>query len=123
MLDKEKVLEDFKIGYSREFIEEKLLKGKYDCKNHKELCTLYVGKEIKNSFCNGFFGRVTFDLKGAIITRVYRDNNEEEILVEVLKTNGRYDYGVFDGRWDSWEIVYTYLSKWAEEGNIDDSSF
>ncbi|MEL3959425.1 site-specific DNA-methyltransferase [Caldifermentibacillus hisashii] len=73
---------------------------------------LFVGETIKDSFCNGFFGGSNYDLNGAEITKINQYNNG--IVIEVIKSNGKYDYGYFGDNWNDWECVYKHLSKWVD---------
>lgn len=86
--------------------------GKYDVKDYESLAMSFIGEEINDSFCNGFFGSGTFDLNGAEITRIYK-HNLNEIKIEVKKSNGTYDYGCFEEGWCDWQYVYEHLDEWV----------
>ena len=95
----------------KELLSE-ITSGKYDAKNYESLAMSFVGEELNDSFCEGFFGSGTFDLNGALITRIYK-HNLNEIKVEVKKSNGTFDYGCFEGGWCNWQYVYEHLDKWV----------
>lgn len=72
----------------------------------------FIGKTIQDFFCNGFFGSDTYNLEGAEIIEIRKDE-DDGIVIEVRKTNGKYDYGYFNDGWDDWKIVYEYLDEWV----------
>lgn len=85
--------------------------------DYKQMVKLFVGETIKDSFCNGFFGGSNYDLNGAEITKINQYNNG--IVIEVIKSNGKYDYGYFDDNWNDWECVYKHLSKWVDGKTVE----
>lgn len=95
---------------------EELLKeikdGKFDLKDYESMAKSFVGKDINDFFCNGFFGSSTYDLAGAEITRVYKSDSDG-IIIEVRKTNDSYDYGYFDDGWENWKTVYELINEWV----------
>lgn len=82
--------------------------------DYEKMAKSFVGRTIEDFFCNGFFGSRTFDMEGAEIVRVY-DNNYYNIVIEVKKRNGKYDYGYFNDDWYDWKYVYEHLKEWTEE--------
>lgn len=79
--------------------------------NYKHKCQAFVGEDIEDFFCNGFFGSDTYDLRGARIEGIFE--NDDEIKIEVLKLNDEVDYGYFDGGWKDWKTVYEHLNEWV----------
>lgn len=86
--------------------------GNYDIKDYETLCQNFIGKELNDFFCNGFFGSDTYDLEDARITQVFKSDTDC-IKIEVKKVNGEYDYGYFEDGWCDWETVYEHLNKWV----------
>lgn len=70
----------------------------------------YIGKTIKNFFCNGFFGGDEYGLAESRIIDIIEE--ESVITVTVLKRDGKYAYGEFDYKWKKWETVFSYLDEW-----------
>ncbi len=82
-------------------------------KNYKQMAKAFIGDTIKDFFCNGFFGSSIYDLRGAEIIKVYDSDDDNAIVIEVKKNDGRYDYGYFDGGWRDWKSVYEHLQEWT----------
>ncbi|MGD6876863.1 hypothetical protein [Bacillus infantis] len=86
--------------------------GKYDMKDYETLARSFIGKTLDDFYCNGFFGGRNYDLSGAEIMKITK-SEPEEITIEVLKADGQYDYGYFDGGWCDWKVVYEHLDEWV----------
>lgn len=93
-----------------------VLNGEFDCKDYKQMAKSFIGRELNDFFCNGFFGSRNYDLNGAEITRVYEDD-DEAIVIEVKKLDDKYDYGYFDDGWNDWKTVYEHLEGWVNGNN------
>ncbi len=104
---------EFKESLSEIIIEYEKLKGNQD---YKLMAKSFIGETIQNFFCNGFFGSRTYDLEDAEITKIYRDD-DEGIVIEVRKSDGKYDYGYFNDSWDDWKCVYEHLDEWVNGTN------
>ena len=100
-----------KEGVYRELLSE-IEKGTFDVIEYAKMAQNFVGRELNNFYCNGFFGRV-YDLKYAKILKVYEDHSEDEIVIEVEKQDGAIAYGYFAGGWNDWKSVYKYLGEWV----------
>ena len=83
------------------------LKRKED---YKSMVKELIGETIYSDYCNGVFGSRNYDLHGAKIVGVFESDGA--IVVEVKKTDNKYDYGYFSGDWKSWKYVYEYLYEW-----------
>lgn len=92
-----KALED-KVEKLEKIIEE-LIKEKSRVKYNE-----FVGIEIKDFFCNGFFGSREYDLEGAMIIE-----NTDKILT-VRKRNGQIAQANLEG-WDMRE----HINEWTTE--------
>lgn len=92
----------------------KISDGKFDVTDYKQLCQSFIGENIENFFCNGFFGSRTFDLRGAEILRIFEED-QDTITIEVLKINDKHDYGYFNDGWNDWKTVYEHLEEWTNE--------
>lgn len=93
--------------------EVERLSNKEEEKNYKQMAKSFIGEAMMDFFCNGFFGSRTYDLEGAEITKVYDNDNDNAIVIEVRKMNGRYDYGYFEDGWRDWKCVYEHLDEWV----------
>lgn len=102
----------------RDIFEEalKIIEEIKDARDYKRMASSFIGMEIQDFYCNGFFGSNNYDLEGAEITRIYQDDGA--IIIEVKKTNSQYDYGYFQGGWADWKSVYEHLDEWI---NLSDS--
>lgn len=94
--------------------EIKIMEKNDEDEIYEESSKLFVGKTIKNFFCNGFFGGSTYDLEESRITNIYQDDGDG-IIIEVKKRNGKYDYACFNESYDDWKCVYEYLKEWTSE--------
>jgi hypothetical protein len=65
----------------------------------------FVGLEIKDFYCNGFFGR-RFDLEGSIII----DNGCDYITIRT--PNGDVETAYFDGGWKS--EMREFVEEWTK---------
>jgi hypothetical protein len=116
-IDKKLLIKDLEEdGRYKELLSD-IESGKYDVKDYESLARSFVGKELNDFYCNGFFGR-TYDLDGAEITKIYK-SDIEEITIEVKKSNGEYDYGYFEGDWCEWQYVYEHLEQWVNGRNYE----
>lgn len=79
--------------------------------DYKRMAQEFVGDELSDMYCNGFFGRI-YDLDGAEITRIYDSDYDDAIVIEVRKEDGKYEYGYFDSHWRDWESVYKTIKEW-----------
>lgn len=80
-------------------------------KDYEHKARQFIGKTIRNSFCNGFFDdSKQYNLAHSEITRIYE--NDDEIVIEVEK-GSECDYGRFDGGWKCWKTVYEHLQEWT----------
>lgn len=70
-----------------------------------------VGKEIKDFYCNGYFGR-RYDLEGSIIMEVGSDH------ITVRTREGNFATAHFDGDWC--EVIDDTIERWLK-GEDDDS--
>ncbi|PEF30334.1 hypothetical protein CON39_11720 [Bacillus thuringiensis] len=70
-----------------------------------------VGKEIKDFYCNGYFGR-RYDLEGSIIMEVGSDH------ITVRTKEGSFATAHFDGDWC--EVIDDTIERWLK-GEDDDS--
>lgn len=93
---------------------ENELKVIEDDKDYKQMAKAFIGETIEDFFCNGFFGSRNFDMAGAEVTMVYDSEDDNAIVIEVKKSDGKYDYGYFDGDWRDWESVYEHLKEWTK---------
>jgi hypothetical protein len=84
-----------------------------DEKDYRLMAKSFIGETMKDFFCNGFFGSRTYDLTGAEITKVYDSADDNAIVIEVRKSDGRYDYGYFNDGWRDWQTVYKHLDEWV----------
>ncbi|KEK23908.1 hypothetical protein [Bacillus gaemokensis] len=68
-----------------------------------------IGKEIKNFYCNGYFGR-RYDLECSIIMEVGIDH------IKIRTTSGEFLVTSFDGDWD--EYTDKMIAEWI--GEVED---
>jgi len=88
-------------------------------KDYEKMSKSFIGERMKDFFCNGFFGSRTFDMQGSEITRIYESDDEDAIIIEVRKLDGKYDYGYFRDYWRDWECVHEFLEEWTSEDGGD----
>lgn len=93
--------------------------GEFDNTDFQALSQQFVGKRLKDFFCNGFFGSREYDLENALILKIYEASDYPAIIIEVLKSNDRISYGEFDGSWNDWQTVYEHLVEWTTKHEED----
>jgi hypothetical protein len=81
--------------------------------DYRKMAKSFIGETIRDFFCNGFFGSRTFDMTGAEITKVYDSDDDNAIVIEVRKLDGKYDYGYFEDSRRDWQSVYEHLQEWT----------
>lgn len=112
--DIKKLVEEINSKQGGEFWYKTLTNNVED---YKKMAKSFIGETIQDFFCNGFFGSRTFDLTGAEITRIYRD--DDGITIEVKKIDDKYEYGCFENGRDDWQYVYEYLDNWINGSKYD----
>jgi hypothetical protein len=100
MEERIKLLEE-KVGKLEKIIEN-LLKDQSRIRHNE-----FVGLEIKDFYCNGFFGR-DYDLKGAIII----ENTSKSITIR--KRDGKIEQTDIDG-WDMRKLVNDWTKETVED--------
>ncbi|MER2008504.1 MAG: hypothetical protein ABS939_13725 [Psychrobacillus sp.] len=105
---------DFKDSLAHVIKDYERLLEKENTKDYKVMTKGFIGETIKDFFCNGFFGSRNYDLTGAEIMGVYEVDEDDTIVIEVKKTDGKYSYGFFEGEWNDWETVYAHLEEWTK---------
>lgn len=72
----------------------------------------FVGLEIQDGYCEGFFGGQSFGYQGAIIVSSGKD------FFTVRRTDGKLDTAYFDDGWEDYmrEAIYKWCKVEEEEG-------
>ena len=80
--------------------------------SYKQKCKLFSGDMIKDGYCNGFFGRDSYQNDGSIVNRVLE--LDKYLVVELVDEFTIRNYAYFEKDTYTWEEVYYYLIKWTE---------
>lgn len=112
LLDKKRIL--MWLAGSNDIAKLKQLidEGVFDVKDYRILANAFIGKTIKDFFCNGFFGSREFELAGAEVVSI---KGTEGGLIQVIveDCDGRIKIGEFDEGWANWKTVYNHLQQWT----------
>ena len=68
----------------------------------------WIGKEIADDYCNGYFGGQEFHFKNAIVS------DETPLSITVRRRDGRY----FKADFDDTDEKYEYMVQWTTEDSI-----
>lgn len=110
---------DFKESLIHVIKDYERLLEKENTKDYKAMAKAFIGETMEDFFCNGFFGSRNYYMRGAEITKVYDSDDDDAIVIEVKKLDGKYDYGYFDGGWRDWQSVYEHLQEWTSRDSSE----